>query len=77
MHKIGMNDNYFRSSDVSMLVHGGGVSQFTQICYKIKNKYQILPRPSVESYEDEKVNHILKEKLIVVLEKLVEFFVMA
>ena len=63
-----MNDNYFKSSDVSMLGHGGGFSQFTQFYDRIKNKYQILPRPYMDSYEGEKINHILKEKLIVELE---------
>ena len=50
-----MNDNYFKDSDVTMLGHGGGVSQFTQFYYRIKNKYQILPRPYVESYEGERL----------------------
>ena len=29
MHKIGIKDNYFNYSDVSIFGHGGGVSQFT------------------------------------------------
>ena len=64
-------------SEVPLLGHGGGVSQFTQFYGIIKNKYQILPHTYVESYEGETVNHILNEKLIMELEKPVELFVMA
>ena len=50
MHKIGWKDNYFKSSGVSMLGHGCGVSQFPQLYEKIKNKYHFLPLPYVGSY---------------------------
>ena len=43
---------------------------------RIKNKYQMLPRPYVESYEGEKGNLFLREKWILELAKLVELFVM-
>ena len=72
-----MEDNYFMSSDLSILVHDGGISQFNQFYDRVKNKYKILTRPYVEIYEGEKFNHISKEKLIVELKKSVELFVMA
>ena len=36
MHKIGWKYNYFKSDDVSMLVHGCWASQFTQLYDRIK-----------------------------------------
>ena len=36
MHKIGWKENYFKSTDVSMLGHGCVVSKFPQLYDKIK-----------------------------------------
>ena len=41
MHNIGWKVNYFKSADVSMLVHGCSVSQYTQFYEKIKYIYQL------------------------------------
>ena len=68
-----MKDNYFISSDGSMLLHGCGVSNFHSFIKETKI-YQILPRPHVVSYEDRKGGQFLKEKWIVDLEKSVEIF---
>ena len=73
MHQIGCKDNYFKYPDVWMLGNGCGASQLPQF-YDIMIKNQILPHQYVGSYESEKVNLFLKEKLIVDLEKLVELF---
>ena len=37
MHNIGWKAEFFKSSDVSMLVHGCGVSQYPQFYDTIKN----------------------------------------
>ena len=60
MHKIGWKSNYFKCSDLSMLGHGYGVSQFPQLYDKIKNKYQIFPLPYGGIYSGEKGLKILK-----------------
>ena len=44
-----------------MLGHGFGVSQFTQFYEKIKNKYQLLPRPYVGSHLGEKGHKCFKK----------------
>ena len=75
IHKIGGKVNYFKYDSVLVLGHGCGVSQFDQFYKKIKNKYKILPRPYVGSYEGENIGKILKEKWIVELEKYFETFV--
>ena len=69
MHKIGQKENYFKSADVSMLVNGSGVSQFTQFYEKIKNKYKLLPCPYMGSYLGEKSHNFLQEKWIIALAK--------
>ena len=61
MHKIGWKSNNFKSDDISMLGHGFGVSQFTQFYEKIKNKYQLLPRPYVGSHLGEKGHKCFKK----------------
>ena len=76
MHRIGQKENDLKYDDVSMLVHGCGVSQFPQFYEKIQKKYQLLPHPYVGSYEIEMGNQILKEKWIVELAKSVETFFM-
>ena len=48
MYQIGWKANYFKSSDVSMLGHGCGFSQFPQFYYRIKN--QLLTCPYLGSY---------------------------
>ena len=37
MYKLGWKANYFKSADVSMLVHGCGVSQYHQFYDRTKN----------------------------------------
>ena len=61
MHKIGSKENYFKSSDVSMLSHGCGISQLPQFYDITQNKYQIIPRPYVGRNESEKGNILMKE----------------
>ena len=60
IHKLGCKAQLFKSTDVSMLGHGCGVSQYPQFYEKIKNKYQMLPRPYVVSYSVEKGRHFLQ-----------------
>ena len=75
VHKIGWKENYFKYDDVSMLGHGYGVSQFPQFQDEIKNKYQLLPHPYVESYLGEKGHIVLQETWVPALDKSVEIFV--
>ena len=49
MHKIGWKTQYFKSSDVSMLGHGCGVSQYPQF-YDTNKKNQMLSRLYVGIY---------------------------
>ena len=74
IHQIGLKANYFKYSDVSMLGHGYGVSQFPHLYDRIKNKYQILPCPYVGSYDGKKGNLFLREKCIVDLAKSIGLF---
>ena len=60
MHKLGWKTKFFKSTDVSILGHSCCVSQYPQFYDKIKNKYQILPRPYVGSYSGEKGHQFLK-----------------
>ena len=76
MHKLGWKEKYFKSTDVSMLVHGFGVSKYPQFYDTIKNIYQMLPRPYVGSYSGEKGNQLLHKPWILALAKSVETFIM-
>ena len=76
MHQTFWKENYFKLHDVLMLCHGCGVSQFPQLYYNNKYKYQILPRPYVGSYKGDKGNTFLKEKCIVELSTQVKLFLM-
>ena len=46
-HKLGRKAQLFNSADISMLVHGCGVSQYPHFYDRIKNIYQMSPRPYV------------------------------
>ena len=59
MYKIGWKANYFKSADVSMLVHGCGVLKYSQFYERTKNIYQVLPRLYVGSYSVEKGRQFL------------------
>ena len=74
MHKIGRKEKLFKSADVSMLGHGCGVSQYPQFYDRIKNIYQMLPRPYVGSYSGEKGHQFLNKLWILALAKSVERF---
>ena len=50
-----------QSADVSMLRHSCGVSQYPKLYDKVKNKYQILPRPYVGSNLGEKGYQFFKK----------------
>ena len=52
-----------------MLVHGCGISQYPQFYDTIKNIYQMLPRPYVESYSGEKGHQFLQKPWILALTK--------
>ena len=67
MHKLGWKAQLFNSDDVLMLGHGCGVSQYPQFYERIKNRYQILPRPYVGSYSGEKSRQFLQEPCIITL----------
>ena len=60
MHNIGWKVQFFNSADVSMLVHGCGVSQYPQFYDTIKKKHQMLPRPYVGIYIGEKGHQFLQ-----------------
>ena len=66
MHKLGWKAHLFKSADVSILVHGCGVSQYLQFHDTIKKIYKMLPRPYVGSYSGEKGQNILHKLLEVI-----------
>ena len=74
MHTLSWKAQLFKSVDVSMLGHGCGVSQYTQFYDRIKNIYQMLPRPYVGSYSGEKGHQFLNKLWILALAKSVERF---
>ena len=57
-----------------MLGNGCGVSQCCQFNDRIKNIYQMLPRPYVESYSGEQGHNFLHEPWILALSKSFETF---
>ena len=61
MHHIGWNANYFKTSDVSLLVFGCVVSQYSQL-YETSLKYisNITLYKYLSIYEGEKGNMFLK-----------------
>ena len=69
MQRIGWKAQLFKSSDFLMLVHGCGVSQYPQFYDRIKNIYQMLPRPYVGGYSGEKGHEFLHETWILALTK--------
>ena len=71
MHKIGRKENYFKSTDVSMLVHGFGVSQYPQFCEKIKIKINCYHFHMWEVIQVKRVTNFWK-KWILALAKSVE-----
>ena len=77
MHKLGWKAKIFNSADVSMLVRGCGVSQYPQFYERIKNRYQILPRPYVGSYSGEKSRQFLHEPWTLALSKSVDIFMLS
>ena len=58
-----------------MLVHVCSVSQYPQFYDRIKNIYEILPRPYVRSYSGEKGHQFFHKTCILALAKLVETFI--
>ena len=74
MYKLFRKAQLFKSADVLMLGHGCGVSQYPQFYDRIKNIYQMLPRPYVGSYSGEKGHQFLNKLWILALAKSVERF---
>ena len=66
MHKLGWKVKYFKSTEVSMLGHGCGVSQYPEVYDTIKNIYQMLPYPYVGSYSGEKGHQFFHKPWILV-----------
>ena len=64
------------SADVSMLVHGCGVSPFLRFYDKNKKTYQLLPGPYARSYLGEKGHKYLQETWVLELAKPADFFVL-
>ena len=64
MHKIGLNDNNFKSDDVSMLGHGCGVSQFSRLYGIIKNKYKYYCIHVWEVMRVKRVTFFLKKDVL-------------
>ena len=58
---IRLDRHLFRFSGVSVMVHGSGVSQFTQI-YNKTIKIKMMPFPYLENFEGDKGNILLKEQ---------------
>ena len=58
-YNLGWNAQLFKSADVLMLGHVYGFSKYPQFYDRIKNKYQMLPRPYVGSYIGEKGHQFL------------------
>ena len=76
MHKLGWKAQYFKSADLFMLGHGCGVSHYPRFYDRIRNIYQMLPRPYVGSYIIEKGRQFLEEPWIISLAKSFETFLM-
>ena len=76
IHKLGWKAQYFKSADVSILVHGCGVSQYPQCYDTIKYIYQMLPHSYVGSYSGEKGRHFLHKPWILASSKSAETFIM-
>ena len=77
MHTLGQKAQFFKLSDVLMLGHGCGVSQYPQFYDRVKNIYQMLPRPYVGSYSGEKGHQFLHKPWILALAKSVEMFLVS
>ena len=60
MHKLGWKAQFFKSIDVPMLGHGYGVSQYSKFYDRIKNIYQLLPRPYKRIYSGDKCHQFFK-----------------
>ena len=58
-----------------MLGYGCGVSRYYQFYDRALYKYQVLPRTHLESFEDDNVENLIKEKWVLNLESQVENFV--
>ena len=69
MHDLGWKAQFFNFAGFSMLGRGCGFSPYPQFYDRIKNIYQILSRPYVESYSGEKGRQFLHEPWILVLAK--------
>ena len=69
MHKLSRKTQYLKSTDVSMLGHGCGVSQYSQFYDTNKKTFQMLPRPYVGSYSGEKCHQFLQKPWIIALAK--------
>ena len=65
MQKLGWKSQYFKSADVSMLVHGCGVSQYSQFHNTNIKKFQMLSRSYMGSYSVEKGHQILQQPWII------------
>ena len=72
MHNLGWKAQFFKSTDVSMLVHCCGVSYYPQFFDRIKN--QMVPRTYVGTYSGEKGHQFLHELWILTLSEEVESF---
>ena len=62
MRKLGRKSNYFKSSDISMLGHGCGVSHYPYFMTELK---KWLPRPYVGRYSGEKSHQFWQEDWII------------
>ena len=63
MYNIGWKEQLFKSTDVLMLGHGCGVSQYPHFYDRIKNIYQMLPCPCAGSYSGEKGCHFFSRAM--------------
>ena len=69
MHDLVWKAQFSKSAGFPMLGHGCGFSPYPQFYDRIKNIYQILPRPYVGSYSGEKGRQFLHKPWILPLAK--------
>ena len=59
-----MGKHIFTCADVYMIGYGCGVSQYPQFYYRYLEKYQVLPRPYLGSFESNNGENLIKEKCL-------------
>ena len=75
LNDCGWKNSSYKSSDVSMLSYGCGVSMYPQLFVENLDIYQMLPRPYLRSFDGGPGDKLLKQKWVLNLANLAETFV--